>query len=129
MSEAQTWHTLGTEMRRRKLDPVRIENVIEVGTSDVNYTLGWCELKFAPAWPKRGGPLRISHFTPQQRAWILRRSHAGGRAVLVLKVGKEWYVIPPGPGLDALYHGEMTEERCREFRCASVSEVVDRLCL
>lgn len=121
------WATLGAEMRPRGLDPTRIENAIDVGTADVNYIEGWCELKFVREWPRRGGPLKIRHFTPQQRVWLLRRSHCGGRAFLVLKVATEWYVLPAGEATEILYHGEMTRERAQQWRCMTVGGVVDEL--
>lgn len=60
----------------------------------MNYTRGWIELKYAKEWPKRGGPLKIKHFKPQQRAWLIRRRQAGGRAFVLLKVGaSEWLLF------------------------------------
>ena len=79
----------------RKLDPVRIESPrTGSGTPDVNYTHGWIELKYMPKWPPRGGPLRVRHFTKEQRAWHLRRRRAGGRSFVLLKVGAtEWLLF------------------------------------
>lgn len=70
------------------LDPIRVENFALAGTPDVNITNAWIELKRASAWPKRDRtPLRLPHFTPQQRVWLLRRWRAGGAAFLMLRVG------------------------------------------
>ena len=66
------------------------------GNPDVNYTLGWIELKYAKEWPKRGGPLRIPHFTQEQRGWLIRRCAAGGRAYLLLKVGDDEWLLFKG---------------------------------
>lgn len=112
------WAALRVPMQAERLDPVRIENALELGTPDVNYTLGWCELKYVDAWPKRGGPLKIRHYTPQQRAWLLRRRHVGGRVNIVLKVGKEWYLLPVGEATELLYRGEMTRAAATQWFCA-----------
>jgi hypothetical protein len=86
-SESSMWNELRPLLAG--LDPVRVENLLTSGTPDVNYTGGWIELKYAKRWPVRGGPLRVPHFTPEQRAWLLQRRKAGGRAYLLLKVGVE----------------------------------------
>lgn len=87
------WDALRPVIKR--LDPVRVENFLSPpGTPDVNYTDGWIELKYMPRWPPRGGPLRVDHFTREQRAWLTRRSYAGGRVFLILRVGEpEWLLF------------------------------------
>ncbi len=75
---------------------VRIESrVTGSGTPDVNYNHGWIELKYKAAWPKREAtPLRIEHYTREQRAWAQQRTAAGGRVFLLLKVGEhEWLLF------------------------------------
>lgn len=79
------------------LDPVRIESLVTLGNPDVNITTGWIELKFLNAWPKRETTkVRIDHFTPEQRAWAIRRTKAGGKVWLLLRVGfadAEWLLL------------------------------------
>lgn len=76
------------------LDPVRVENAATPGTPDVNYCEGWVELKQLKAWPKkRGTPVKVRLFTPQQRAWLRRRYVVGGRVHVLLKVGREWLLL------------------------------------
>ena len=77
------------------LDPVRIEShMTGQGIPDVNYTKGWIELKYAKNWPIRNGPLRIDHFTKEQKGWILSRTYAGGLVFVLLKVGRrEWLLF------------------------------------
>jgi hypothetical protein len=74
----------------RPWDPISVENPAHPGTPDLNYLHGWIELKCADAWPHRPTtPLRLPHFTPQQRVWLSRRHRAGGRAHLLLRVGMQ----------------------------------------
>ena len=92
MSEAGMWTAIRPVLKA--LDPVRIESHMTSGVPDVNYAHGWIELKYAARWPPRGGPLRLDHFTDNQRSWLLRRRASGGRAFLLLKVGKtEWLLF------------------------------------
>lgn len=61
-------------MNARGLDATSVENPACPGTPDVQYIDGWLELKFLEEWPKRAETtVRIEHFTPQQRCWLLRR--------------------------------------------------------
>lgn len=92
MSEAAMWDALRPLLHG--MDPVRVENPAVPGTPDVNYKEGWIELKYADRWPPQGGPLRVDHFTKQQRVWLTRRRRAGGLAFLLLKVGEgEWLLF------------------------------------
>lgn len=115
MSEAAMWDSLRPVIR--SLDPVRVENPIVPGTPDVNYNQGWIELKFAERWPPRGGPLRVDHFTRQQRTWLTRRRKAGGRAFLLLKVGAIEWLLFDGAVAAAML-GRVPRERLYEV-CAA----------
>jgi hypothetical protein len=98
------------------LDPVPIENLLVgetgIGTPDVNLIPCWCELKWAKSWPKREStPLRLPHFSGDQREWARRRSAAGGLCFLVLQVGPEWFVF----GYPAMREvGFLTRQELRE---------------
>lgn len=96
------------------LDPVRVENPMQPGTPDVNTRLGWIELKFAVEWPPRGGPLRLDHFTKQQRVWLTRRRRAGGNAKLLLKVGESEWLLFDGT-VAAVFLGHEPRERLYEI--------------
>lgn len=101
MTEARMRQAVVAALKGR--DAVAVENPIRPGTPDVNYIEGWIELKQIPAWPKRADtPVRIDHFTPQQRVWLHRRCLRGGRAHVLLLVGnKEWLLFQ---GEDAANH-------------------------
>ena len=113
-------------MRRAGLDPLRIENAITVGMSDVVYQHGWVELKWAANWPKRGGPLKLAHFTAEQSAWIVERVARGWNADIVLHVGNDWCLIPGGPDTLRFWRdGILREDYLIE---GGVAGVVWRLC-
>lgn len=116
MSESGMWDAIRPRLKR--LDPVRIENIVGSGTPDVNYSHGWIELKYLNAWPVRETtPVTIDHFTPQQRAWLIRRERSGGKAWLLLKVGKtDWLLFS---GIDAArYVGKVSRSKLVEVAVA-----------
>lgn len=79
----------------KPLHAVSVENgMTHPGTPDVSYAGGWIELKAMEHWPVRPTtPLRVPHFTPQQRIWLMRRYRAGGRVFLLLTVGNDWLLF------------------------------------
>lgn len=81
----------------KPFDAISVENPAYPGTPDVNSTLGWIELKEAKRWPRGAHtPLRLPHFTQQQRVWLTRRARVDrGRVWLLLKVGEEWLLYDP----------------------------------
>jgi hypothetical protein len=95
--EASAWKQLRPHLNAYGLDPVRVENPVHPGTPDVNLASGaWLELKALERFPERPAALvRIPHFTPQQRVWLLRRWRAGGGAWLALYIAtrRAWFVF------------------------------------
>lgn len=80
----------------RSLDAMAVENSCLPGTPDVEYIGGWIECKYLPSWPKVSDnkPIRLRHsLTLQQRIWLFRRIRLGGRAYVVLQVGREWLLF------------------------------------
>lgn len=78
----------------RVLDAVSVENSAHAGTPDINFTEGWIELKDIDKWPKYPDtPLRVHHFTPQQRVWIRRRAKRGGNVWVLLRVAHDWLLF------------------------------------
>jgi hypothetical protein len=79
----------------KPLDAFHVENAFRAGTPDVNYVEGWLELKWLSSWPKLAPtPLRLPDFTAQQRVFLHKRCQAGGQARVLLRVGKEWILLP-----------------------------------
>lgn len=78
----------------RSLDAIAVENSARPGTPDVNFSEGWVELKDMERWPKSMfTPLRVRHFTPQQRIWLARRYKKGGNVWLLLRVQNDWLLF------------------------------------
>lgn len=78
----------------RSLDAIAVENPAYPGTPDVNYIGGWLELKWVRRWPEgEDTPLRLPHFTQQQKVWALRRERKGGSSKVLLQVGREWLLF------------------------------------
>jgi hypothetical protein len=79
----------------KPLHALAVENPTHPGTPDVNYTLGWIELKWMKRWKNNAhrSPVLIEHFTPQQRWWLRKRWEAGGKAFLMLQVGREYLLF------------------------------------
>lgn len=87
----------------KPLDAQAIENALFAGVPDVEFIGGWIELKALTDWPKRPDTLvRIEHFTMEQRHWLRRRVRRGGKAWLLLRVGKEWLLFPGDKAADII---------------------------
>jgi hypothetical protein len=93
MSEASMW---GRVRKALKIfDPIRIENRCELGTPDVNLVMGdWIELKWVRSAPKKGGILKLEHYSMEQKTWAIRRHNAGGKVWVLLKVSSCWMIFP-----------------------------------
>jgi hypothetical protein len=87
----------------KPLHAISVENGCGIGCPDINLRCGWIELKEMDAWPKRETTvLGIPHFTQEQRVWLTRRCHAGGRAWVLLKVGHEFLLFDGPTACDKL---------------------------
>lgn len=99
------------------LDPVRVENSCDLGTPDVNCTLGWIELKRVVEAPKRVDTfVRVPHFTPEQRAWLSRRSEFRGPCFMLLLVGNTWFLFEGRVAADHVGTSTMEELRLQSRR-------------
>lgn len=116
------WIALRASMTR--LDAVRVENACDPGTPDVDCTLGWIELKNVDELPVRPDtPLRVPHFVPAQRAWLIRRSKAGGRCFVMLRAAGEWILMRGD--IAALRLGKCTIAELRQWAFATWPSVPD----
>jgi hypothetical protein len=82
-------------LNRHRVHAISVENPAYPGTPDVAYIGGWIELKYSRVWPARKDtPLRLPHFTPQQRVWLVEHWMSGGAAWLCVQVGgTDWLVF------------------------------------
>lgn len=115
--------TLEMTMRQRvvkalkPLHAVSVENGCGVGTPDVNCAWGWIELKALPKAPVRETtPVRVPHFTPQQKIWLLKRDAAGGNACVLIMVGREWFMLSAAYAARHLGEAPMSELRASAVR-------------
>ncbi len=92
--EQDTWDALRPVMAQEGLDPRRVENVVGPGHPDVNYAGGDLELKVLECFPARPTTLVcMPEFTGEQAGWLLQRQRAGGRAFLMARVEREWFLF------------------------------------
>lgn len=125
MREAQFWKDW-VEPALRGLDPRRIETADADGIPDVNYVGGWVELKDVEKWPARPRtPLRLDHYTQQQKVWAIRRRHHGGRCDLLLRVGSE--VLLFRGEVAARYLGNSPEAELRRRASATFENKQDMI--
>lgn len=103
MSEAAFWGTVKDALFG--WDPVRVETSEKDGIPDVNHVHGWIELKQEDEWPVRPDtPLRVPHYSQQQRVWHKRRCLAGGRCHVLIKVKNDILLFWGDVAADHLGH-------------------------
>ena len=85
------------------------EDRYTIGTPDISYGLngvnGWIEAKYLDKWPK-SGVVKIDHYTPQQKNWLMERGKAGGKCFLLVGVGSEMMLFDHETAQDV---GEMQQ--------------------
>ena len=75
-------------------DPKRVETPASDGFPDVSHIHGLVELKYIRHWPKRAStPLRVEHYSQQQRVFHKRRCKAGGLCHVLIGVEKEHFLF------------------------------------
>jgi hypothetical protein len=116
MREASLSATLKSNMKRLGVRYVRVEDAAGIGTPDVYLRCGprsaWIELKHVAACPKRPTtPLRIDHFTDEQRLWLRAEGLAGGLAWLFMQVADDYLLFKWDAAQDVgmLTKGQMFE--------------------
>lgn len=97
--EKSLWRTIQKNMKGR-WEADRVENPANPGMPDVYFTLkktgtmGWIELKYAHEWPKRETtPLKLKHFTKQQRSFFRRHGEIGANLFILLQVDREYFLL------------------------------------
>jgi hypothetical protein len=90
---------------RKGLKKVRVmlqrhEDYLSVGIPDFSYDIegmagsGWIEMKRKKSWPVRPTtPLRLKHFTKEQKAWLYKHGHFNKRCWLFLQVEQEYFLF------------------------------------
>ena len=97
-SEASLWKTVSKNMKDF-WEVQRVENLVGPGTPDVYVTMNtgnmvWIENKHAHKWPKRPStPLKLDHFTPQQRSWIRRHGAKCANVFVLLQVDTDYFLL------------------------------------
>ena len=119
MTERRLWHTA-----RAALQPyahlVRVESPVAPGIPDLAYCIhggyaGWLELKYLARWPVRPStPVVIPTLTPAQVVFAEQWAAKGGRAALLLQVGR-WYGLLPPAAMRACYRRTLTSGQMAGF--------------
>jgi hypothetical protein len=126
MSKPEAKFRMDLKLRMKRLHPISIENALcTPGLPDVNITTGWIELKVISKWPVRETtPVRIEHFTDEQKRWALRRAACGGNYWLVVKVRAEIFVFGPdaAQSVGEMTRAEMLEAALAYWPCMPSSE-------
>lgn len=93
-SEKQMRRNVVEILRKAGLDARPVENPCDPGFPDVEYIGGLLELKEVERWPSKAStPLRVEHYTQEQRIWHDRRARKGGRIHVLLQVGSEFLLF------------------------------------
>lgn len=98
MSEAGLWAVLRKGMAPHWQAADRHEDKLQRGVADVSFAIAghhhWMELKKVDAWPKlEATPLRIRHYTDEQRYWLTRKGKAGGNTWLFVQVARDYLLF------------------------------------
>lgn len=100
----------------KPLDARPVENPVDPGFPDVEFVGGTIELKKLEHWPVRAEtPVKLDHYTQQQRVWHTRRWTKGGNVTLLLQVESEYLLFTGIVAATILGHVPQAELR-REAR-------------
>lgn len=96
-------------------DAMPVENKAHDGTPDLNAVRTfeskvnmfatkcveiWVEFKIVEEWPKkRDTPIRIRHFTPQQKAWFKLRIAHNSNCFIIVQIEEEHFLYKVSPYL------------------------------
>ena len=135
-SESALWDTVRRNMKGR-WRAQRLEDKLALGIPDVCYAikgqrgLGFVELKYQKAWPKRPTtPLRLKRYTQEQRLWLWHFGTWAEKCFLLLQVEREYFLFDWGAAQDV---GELTREELHDtamrvwFRSIDYDELTELL--
>lgn len=96
-AEQSLWDWLYKAFRKlHDIDWQRVENAVGSGTPDVEVCFRsvsfWIELKIAEPY-KTKDAFKVK-FRPLQVPWLTRRTNRGGRAFVLIREGRDTYLIP-----------------------------------
>jgi hypothetical protein len=93
--------TVQKGFKKQRIVMQRLEDMYAVGLPDCCYHMenlpgsGFIEFKQRPEWPKRPTtPVKVTHFTPQQRGWMLFNGPFVQRVFLLLRVSTTYMLFP-----------------------------------
>lgn len=129
MSEKTDFNLLRKHMARHGDRLERVENVVGVGTPDVNYCIdgveGWIELK-SPKEPLRAYSKLFADnhkLNQSQRNWFLRQRNAGGRGYILICTDKRWMLID-GKHADCI--NKLTAAQLLQIACWRGHKPIDK---
>ncbi len=98
MKESSLSHILKIALTKLGILFRRIEDACTPGTPDVylrsHAGSAWVELKYVKEWPKRPATLvRIEHFSPEQKLWLLKEGQSGGLAWVFIQVADDYLLF------------------------------------
>jgi hypothetical protein len=96
-SEAALWTTLKNHLRGQ-CHSSRHEDTAGLGIPDVSFGInnvnGWIELKYSHEYPKREStPVRIRHFTKEQRHFLWERGTHGGHCWVLWQIHRDYLLF------------------------------------
>jgi hypothetical protein len=123
MNETGMWKSLSKHMKGL-WHAQRHEDLCSSGIADVSFAsdgiCGWVELKYKSAWPKRKTtPLRLKHFTKEQRIWLKKRGKYCNNVFILISVKDEWLLFrwQATDKLGYMTREEMYNNIHLKFRC------------
>ena len=100
MSEKNDWKILKHNLPQGYDRLERIENIVGVGTPDVNYCIdgreGWIEMKSPIEKSNPNSKLftgRNHKLLQTQKNWFLQQKNAGGKGFILIATDKRWLLI------------------------------------
>src|SRR5689334_12862358 len=76
----------------KPLHAIPVENAVYAGTPDINFALGWLELK-VDSW-RSDQTTALWHLRPEQSVWLTLRYKISQDTFLMLLIDEDWFLIP-----------------------------------